>query len=62
MYSKITELFPRHSLTEVNDMDDVLTLAQPDQEVIRLHVPVDEALCVNVLQSAQQLDTAGEGK
>lgn len=43
-------------LTEVNDMDDVLALAEADEKVIRLHVPVNEALCVNVLQSAQQLN------
>lgn len=43
------------ALTEVDDVDDVLALAQANKEVVRLYVTVDEALCVNILQSAQQL-------
>ena len=44
-------------------MDDVLALAQPNEEVIRLYVSMDEALRVDVLQSAQQLrwDHGGRG-
>ena len=36
-------------------MYDVLSFAEADQEVIRLHVSVDEALGVHVLQPAQEL-------
>lgn len=43
------------SLTEVNDMNDVLTFSEPNEKVIRLDIAVDEALRVHVLQSAQQL-------
>lgn len=45
----------RRVLTKVNDVDDVLSLAQADEEVVRLHISVDEALRVNVFQPAQQL-------
>lgn len=46
---------PSFALTEVDDVNDVLALSEADEEVIRLHVTVDEALCVHVLQSAQKL-------
>ncbi len=37
---------------EVDDVDEVALLAKPHQEVIRLHVSVDEVLRVDVLHSA----------
>ena len=37
--------------TKVNDVDQVSLLPQSHQEVVRLHVAVDEILGVNVLQS-----------
>lgn len=40
-------------LTEVDDMNDVLALAQPDQEVVWFDIAVDKALGVHVFQSAQ---------
>ena len=36
---------------KVYDVDQVPLLPQPHQEVVWLHVPVDEVLGVNVLQS-----------
>ena len=40
---------------EVNDVHEVALLAQPHQEVVRLHVAMDEVLAVNVLDPVDQL-------
>lgn len=52
---KAIDLVDDPKLTEVNYVDDVLALPEADEEIIGLHVSVDEALRVNVFQSAQQL-------
>ena len=40
---------------EVNYVDDVLLFAMPDQEVVGLHVSVDEVVIVQELQSLNHL-------
>ncbi len=44
----ITVLFGQ---AEVNDVHQVTLLAKPHQEVVRLDIPVDEILGVNVLNA-----------
>mmetsp|Transcript_15186 Transcript_15186/g.31574 ORF Transcript_15186/g.31574 Transcript_15186/m.31574 type:complete len:164 (+) Transcript_15186:429-920(+) len=41
--------------TKINDVDDTLAFAQPYEEVIRLHVTMDETFCVHVFQSPKEL-------
>ena len=39
--------------TEINNVDDMLVLASPDQEVVRLQISVKEPILVNELQSLE---------
>ncbi len=43
---------------EVDDVDEVALLPEPHEEVVRLHVPVDEVFRVDVLDST---DLLGDG-
>ena len=40
---------------EIDDVDHMLSFPEPDQEVVRLHVAVDEALRVDVFQPRNEL-------
>lgn len=46
---------------KVDDVDQVALLAEPHQEVVRLHVSVDEVLGVDVLNAADLDTEVGEG-
>jgi hypothetical protein len=41
--------------SEVNQVDHVLLLVNPNQEVIRLHISVDEVVVVEILKSLNHL-------
>jgi hypothetical protein len=41
--------------TEIDDVDLVATLSDPHEEVIRLDIPVDEGLGVDVLDAGDEL-------
>ena len=47
--------------TKVDDVHQISLLTQPHQEVVRLHVTVDEVLGVNVLQSTYLKGSGGVG-
>ena len=47
--------------TKVDDVHQISLLTQPHQEVVRLHVAVDEVLGVNVLQSTYLKGSGGVG-
>jgi hypothetical protein len=47
--------------SEINDIDVVLFLADPNQEVVRLNVSVEEVARVNEFYSLQLLNSVREG-
>jgi len=41
--------------SEVHDVDRVLVLGESDQEIVGFDVPIDEVVCVHLLQPLQHL-------
>jgi len=50
-------VFVALSKAEVYDVDDVLLAAEPDQEVVRLDIPVQEAALVDEFDTLQHLNS-----
>ena len=46
--------------TEVDDVDDVLLLAEPDQEIVWLYVSVEETVLMDEFNTLEQLNREHE--